>query len=81
MFSLKSPSQHSLLYYWPESCHVARASANQQAGSSSCPKAAESNIEKGSFPDDWKVGIPTQELMMSTLPFPPDAVAQNRNTM
>ena len=33
------------------------------------------------FPDDWKLGIPTQELMMSTLPFPPDAVAQNRNTV
>ena len=34
------------------------------------------------FPDDWKLGIPTQELMMmmNTLPFPPDAVAQNRNT-
>ena len=53
--SLKSPSQPPLLYYWPELCHVSHASANQQAGSSSCPKAAEGNMEKGSFPSQVSV--------------------------
>ena len=46
----EAPSQHSLLSYWPELCHVAYASPNQQAGSRSCPKAAEGDIEEGSFP-------------------------------
>ena len=73
MFSLKSPSQHSVLYYWPELCHVAHASANQQAGSSSCPKAAESNIEKGSFPSQvlvlWK-----RRMWKPLLPLQPDAL-------
>ena len=31
----EAPSQHSLLSYWPELCHVAYASPNQQAGSRS----------------------------------------------
>lgn len=49
-FSLKSPNQTPLLYYWPELCQVSYASANQLAGSSSCSEEAEGNLEKGSSP-------------------------------
>ena len=73
MFSLKSLSQGSLLYYWPELCHVACASANQQAGSSSCPKAAESNIEKGSFPSQVLV-LWEKRMWKPLLPLQPDAL-------
>ena len=72
---LISPSQPPLLYYWPELCHVAIASANQQAGSSSCAKVAEDNREKGSFPNLvwvlWERGrgepiLPSQPVIWAT---------------
>ena len=78
----EAPSQHSLLSYWPELCHVAHASSNQQAGSSSCPKAAESNIEKGSFPSPvsvlWGRTMWKPLLPCSQMPSPPPHLSTGR---